>query len=307
VKKFQLTGLVAATHTPFGSDGSLRLGLVQKQAEHFLKSDIRSVFIGGTTGECHSLTFRERQQLTERWLEVIQGTQLQVVVHVGGNCLSDAKALAAHAQQLGATAVAAMAPSYFKPSRLETLLDFCAEIAASAPELPFYYYHIPILTGVSFGMADFLQGARERMPNLAGLKFTDSDFMQLQQCLQLGDGAFDVLSGFDEMLLAALSLGVQGAVGSTYNFAAPIYHRMMKAWAAGDIKAARSEQFRSVQLVHALQRCGSMGAGKAVMRMVGVDVGPARLPISNPSPEQFTSLQAELNKLGFFDWIQRSL
>ena len=105
-------------------------------------------------------------------------------------------------------------------------------------------------------------------------------------------------------LLYTLSLGAASAVGSSYNFAAPVYQRLMAAFARGDLAAARVEQFRSVQLIKLLAGYGYLGAAKAVMNMLGVDVGPARLPNNTPPPEQTAQLRDGLEKLGFFDWIK---
>ena len=109
----KLIGLVAATHTPFDTHGQLSLAAVEKQAEHLLRTGVNAVFIGGSTGECHSLTVEERRALAERWSEVVRGSSLRLVVHVGSNCLADARALASQAQARGAAAIAALAPSYF--------------------------------------------------------------------------------------------------------------------------------------------------------------------------------------------------
>ncbi len=298
----RLTGLVAATHTPFHADGSLNLAIVEKQAAHLLTNGVRTAFIGGSTGESHSLSLEERRALAKRWFEVTRGSDLKVVVHVGSNCLTDAAALARQAQELGALAVSALTPSYFKPRSVDVLIDCCAQIACAAPETPFYFYDIPVLTGVNLSMPDFLAAARERIPNLAGLKFTNPDLMSYQLCLRAQDGAFDCPWGIDEALLAALAMGATSAVGSTYNFAAPIYHRLMTAFAKGDLAAARTEQFRSVQLIQVLARPGYMGAAKALMKTLGVDVGPARLPNTSLTQEQSAALERELRTLGFFDW-----
>ena len=306
MSRLRITGLVAATHTPFHADGSLNLDVVARQAGHLLANGIQFAYIGGTTGECHSLTLLERQQLASRWLDATRGTALKVVIHVGANCLSDAKALAAQAQELGAAAIAAMPPSYFKPRTLDLLIACCADIAAAAPRLPFYYYDIPHMTGVSLPMSEFLEQAKARVPTLAGLKFTNNDLMQLQCCMRAAGSELDVLFGFDEMLLPALALGVNGAVGSTYNFAAPLYHRVMKAFNAGDWAGARAQQLRSVTLIEILNRHGFMGATKAVMQMLGVQVGPPRLPMAALSGEDAIALRSGLEQAGFFDWIRLS-
>lgn len=300
----KLSGLVAAAHTPFAADGTLNLSIVEKQAAHLLKNKVQVAFIAGSTGESHSLSLDERRRLAQRWLEVARGTKLEVIVHVGSNCLADARELAAHAQKSGARAVSALAPSYFKPRTVDGLVDCCAFVASAAPELPFYFYDIPALTGVSLSMPEFLAHGREKIPNLAGIKWTNADLYSYQICQHV-PGGFDLPWGNDEYLLAALALGTTGAVGSTYCFAAPIYHRLMKAFTAGNLIAAREEQLRSCQLVQTLAGYGYMGAAKTVLKMVGVDVGPARLPNSNLTPQQIKKLRGELEVLGFFDWINR--
>lgn len=299
-----ITGLVAATHTPFHADGSLNLAVVEKQAAHLLANGVKRAFIGGTTGESHSLSLAERRALTERWMEVTKGSELKVVVHVGANCLGDVRDLAAQAQSLGAEAISALTPSYFKPRDVASLVACCAEIASAAPELPFFFYDIPGFTGVSLSMPQFLEQATDRIPNLAGIKFTNPDGMMFQQCLHQNGGAFSILWGTDECLLAGLALGATGAVGSTYNFTAPIYHRLITAFEAVDFETARLEQKRSVDLVARLAAIGYMGAAKAVMGLLGVPVGPARLPHANPDATQVAALKTDLENMGFFDWVK---
>ena len=300
----RLHGLVVAAHTPFHADGSLNLGAVEKQAAHFLRQNLNFIFAGGTTGECHSLTLDERRALAQRWVEVARGTALKIVIHVGSNCLADARTLAAQAQALGATAIAAFSPSYFKPRNLDALIACCADIASAAPETPFYFYDIPSMTGVNFPMTEFIAQAPAKVPTLAGLKFTNPDLMTYQSLLRADDGAWDVPFGVDEHFLGGLAVGARGAVGSGYNFAAPIYQRLMKSFAAGDIAAAREEQFRGAQLVQLLIGHGYMSSAKAIMEMLGVPVGPARLPHSALTTEQNTSLRRQLETMGFFEWVK---
>ena len=203
----RFVGLVAATHTPFHASGVLNLAAVERQAEHLLANGVRAVFIGGSTGESLSLSYDERRRLTDRWVDVARGTPLRIVVHVGSNCLADSEGLAAQAHQRSTAAIAAMAPSFFKPRTVGDLLDWCAAIAIAAGDTPFYFYHIPTMTGVALSMPELLDRAAARVPNCAGLKFTDSDLMALQMCLRAQGGRYDVLWGSDENLLAALAPG----------------------------------------------------------------------------------------------------
>lgn len=301
---FKLSGLVAATHTPFHADGQLNLSAVEKQAEHMHRTGVQSVFVGGTTGESQSLTVDERLALAKRWKEVVAGSKLNLVVHVGANCLSDSRQLAAQAESIGASAIAAVAPSYFKPKNVEVLVQCCAEIAGAAPSLPFYYYDIPVLTGLSLSVPEFLARAPERIPTLVGAKFTNPDLTAYQECVHVADGRFDMPWGVDECLLGALAIGATGAVGSTYNFAAPIYNRIIAAFKEHNFEVARKEQYRAVQLIRLLAGIGFMGAAKAVMGFLGVDVGPARLPNTVLTVEQQSTLKTSLERLGYFDWIR---
>jgi N-acetylneuraminate lyase len=300
---FALTDLVAATFTPFDADGALRLEVVEQQAEHLVANQVGTAFIGGTTGEYSSLTFKERQALADRWAGVARGTKLQLVVHVGSNCLEDSKMLASQAQRLGAVAISALAPCYFKPRDSEALLESMAAVAAAAPETPFYYYEIPSMTGITISPAKFLARAAERIPNFAGLKFSSNDLSEYQLCLAMRYGSYDLPFGSDEILLAALVLGARGAVGSSFNYAAPLYHRMLAAFKERDLIAAQREQLRGARLIRLFTDFGLMAAGKATMEMLGVPVGPPRLPHLALADNDRERLRYDLEQLGFFEWI----
>jgi N-acetylneuraminate lyase len=264
---------------------------------------LRGVFIAGTTGDFSSLTVDERKALCDRWMEVA-GDTLRVTVHVGSNCRADAIELAAHARQAGVAAIAVAPPGYFKPATVNDLVDFCAPIAAEVEPLPFYYYHIPSMTGVRLPMSEFLYESRFRIPNLRGLKFSHDDLVDLQGCVALEKGAYDILLGFDEALLAGLCLGVRGAVGCTYNFAGRHYLRLIRAFESGDITAARAAQLEATLMVKTLASFGFMAASKAVMSLIGVDCGPVRAPLRNLTPAQLDQL---VDKLGAFDIFERPL
>jgi N-acetylneuraminate lyase len=291
-------GLVPATLTPFTASGELDLAPVEKQAELLVRDGISAAFVGGTTGEFSSLTLDERLALAKRWAEVLKGTPVRLVVHVGANCLAESRRLAAQAESLGAAAVAMVSPNYFKPKSAEVLIDCCADVAKAAPRTPFYFYDIPSMTGVTFNVADWIDAAAEHIPNLAGVKFTNPDLMTYQRLLRAGGGRFDVLFGMDEQLLAAAALGGRGAVGSGYNFAAPLFHRILAAAAKGDFESARADQFRAVQLIVLMFRLGYLACAKELMRTRGADLGPVRLPQTNLTPEQLATLHRELEQIG---------
>lgn len=296
-----LSGLIAAPHTPFRPDGSVALEVISQQARLLAHNRVAGAFICGTTGEGPSLTSAERRAIAEAWIAA-RPAGLSVIVHVGHLCLADARALAAHAQEIGAGAIATVAPSFFKPSSQTELVAWCAEVAAGAPRLPFYYYTIPSMTNVALSAADFLAAAETHIPNLAGIKFTFENLMDFQRATAHGNGKFNVLFGRDEILLAGLGLGAKGAVGSTYNFAAPLYSRIIEAFNRGDLDSARRDQMRAVEFISVLDRHGGLAAGKSVMKLIGLDCGPVRLPIKALTDRDEASLREGLQRIGFFEY-----
>jgi N-acetylneuraminate lyase len=302
MNSFKFHGLCPATHTPFDASGDLNLAVVEKQAAHLQARKIDKAFVCGTTGESASLQASERVALVERWAKVGPAWGIQVVAHVGTNSLRDAKTLASVAQAHGLTAVSMIAPTYFKPKSVSELVDCCAEVAAGAPNLPFYYYDIPPLTGLNFACDEFLQLASKKIPNLAGVKYSNPDLGTYLLCKRLEGGRFDLPWGIDEYYLSALAMGAQGGVGSTYNFVPGPLQRMIAAYAENDHATAQLEQTRLMQVIRIVAQRGYMGSAKALMTHLGVPVGPARLPNTNPSPEKLHNMLSELEAIGFFQW-----
>jgi N-acetylneuraminate lyase len=299
---FKLGGLVAAPYTPFDRSGDLNLSVVERQADTLLAGGVRGAFVCGTTGEGMSLTTDERMRVAKRWADVCRGTSLNVVVHVGHTCQRDAMALARDAHEVGAAAIAALPPFFFKPASVDQVVEFMRPIAAAGEGLPFYYYQIPSMTGVTLPVYDFLQLAGERIPQLHGVKFTHGDLMDYQRCLRVADGRYEIAWGVDEMLLGALAAGATSAVGSTYNYAAPLYGKLINAFRDGDLMTARACAARSVDMIAVLLKHGVLRTGKATMAMIGVDCGPTRSPVPPMADEEAATVRRAYERIGFFDW-----
>ena len=236
--KLGITGIVAAPHTPFGSDGAPATGVVRDQAALLAEASIAGVFICGTTGEGLSLSVEERLVVAEAWKEALPDG-MRLLVHVGHNSIAEARRLVDHAQGIGADGIAALSPSFFRPPGPEQLVAFCGEVAGVASRVPFYYYDIPSMTGVDLPMVDFARRAMERIPSFAGIKFTRKDPPEFGRLVELGGDRLDLFFGYDECLIDGLLHGAKTTVGSTYNYAAPLYHHLMKAHADGDIAKAQ--------------------------------------------------------------------
>jgi len=229
-----------------------------------------------------------------------------VIVQVGHDSLREARLLAAHARSAGASAISAIPPGFFKVDRLELLVDCLGEICAAAPDLPFYYYHIPRLTAARFDVVELLRLGVARLPALQGVKYSDYTIFELQACVELENGRFNILFGSDEMLLSGLAGGAQGAVGTTYSFALPLYQRIFSAFQCGQIGEAQRLQSLSVQMLRIINRYATastnLPAMKSIMKLVGLDCGPLRLPLPSLSSQQERELEVALRAIGFFDW-----
>lgn len=296
----RLNGLVAATYTPLRADDSVNTTAIPPLVDHLLQQGVQGLYVCGSTGEGMSLSTSERKVVAGEYVKAADG-RVPVIVQVGHNSLKDASDLAAHAQQIGADIVSATCPSYFKVASVETLIACMAEIASAAPNLPFYYYHIPALTGSAIDMIQFLSDADSRIPNLAGLKYTDTKLFEFQECLELNSGQFDVVWGCDEMLLGALATGAQAAIGSTYNIAAPLYARLIAAFHNGDLSAAKDLQSKSVKMIRTLCEFPFHPAMKAVLSMQGFEMGDCRLPQGALSKDEKRLLETRLRDISFFE------
>jgi N-acetylneuraminate lyase len=298
--------LIAATVTSFDESGEVCTNVIGPMIDRLIESGVDGLYVCGSTGEGMSLTCDERKRVVEATVEAADG-RVPVVVQVGHNSLKDARELAEHAALNGAAAISATCPSYFKIGETETLVVSMAEIAKVAPQTPFYYYHIPSLTGSPIDVVEFLRRGGDEIATLAGLKYTDTLLHQFQQCMRLDGGRFNVLWGCDEMLLGALATGAGGAIGSTYNIAAPLYQSLIAAFAAGETGSAQDLQSRSVEMVNVMKGYPFHAALKAIMQMLGMPGGACRLPLRDLTGDEAKRLRKQLESIGFFEWCGHRL
>lgn len=293
--KYQhLQGLIAAPFTPMDSNGNINTTIIPSYYQFLKCNGVTGAFICGSTGEGVSLTAVEKRQVAKAWADASNGdADFKVMLFLGGTSIADCKELALYAKEIGLYAISFTAPFYFKPANVDMLAKACAEIASVVPDMPFYYYHIPVLTGVGFAMYDLLQAIDETIPNFAGIKYTHEDFMDFLSCIHYKNKKYDMLWGRDENMLSALVLGTKGAVGSTFNYAAPLYHRLMDAFAKNDFEAAAALQQQSIDMIRLLGKYGGIATGKAYMKLVGVDCGAFRLPVKNMDSNAFELFKAD--------------
>lgn len=295
-----LEGLIAAPFTPMHKDGSLNTDLIPRYYEMLKANGVTGAFICGSTGEGVSMTMQEKKASARAWSTATgEDKDFKVMLFLGGTSIADCKELALYAKQLGLYAISFTSPFYFKPANAAVLATACAEVAGSVPDMPFYYYHIPVLTGVNIAMYDLLQEIDGKIPNFAGIKYTHEDFMDFLSCLRFQNGKYDMLWGRDENMLSALVLGTRGAVGSTFNYAAPLYYQLIDAFNNNNLERAQALQQQAIDMIRLLGKYGGIATGKSYMKLIGMDCGEFRLPVKNMSAEQFTLFKKDVERLNF--------
>ena len=298
----KIIGLIDAPFTPFHANGDVNLEPIAAYAAMLQKNGLKGVFINGSSGEGYMLTTDERKALAEKWVSCVP-TGFKVIVHVGSCCLRESVELARHAQQIGAWGIGSMAPPFPKIGRIEELVKYCEQIAAAAPELPFYYYHIPAFNGAFLPMLDLLKAVDGRIPNFAGIKYTFESLYEYNQCRLYANGKYDMLHGQDETILPSLAQGgAQGGIGGTTNYNGRELVAIIDAWKRGDIEAARDHQNFAQEVINVICHFrGNIVGGKRIMKLIGFDLGPNRVPFQNMTDEEEQRMKAELESIHFFD------
>lgn len=298
----KIKGLLVAPFTPFDKKGELDLGPIADYGKLLKTNGLVGVFINGSSGEGYMLTVDERMKLAEKWVSTVP-EDFKVIVHVGATCIKDSFKMAQHAQEIGAYGIGAMASPFPKAGRVEELVKYCEEIACGAPNLPFYFYHIPVLNGVYLPMLPFLKTAEERIPNLAGIKYTYESQYEYNQCMLYKDGKFDMLHGLDETILSGLVMGgAQGGISGTGNYIGNILVGIINEYNNGNIEKARELQNYAQEVINVIAKYrGNIVCGKRIMKFLGLNLGINRTPFQNITDEEETVIRKELEAIDFFN------
>lgn len=303
MKTFEkIEGLIDAPFTPFKENGDINLAPIPQYAAMLKANGLKGVFINGSSGEGYMLTDEERMALAEAWVAAAPA-DFKVIVHVGSCCVRSSRRLAEHAAKIGAWGIGAMAPPFPKIGRVEELVKYIEEIACGAPELPFYYYHIPAFNGAFLPMVQLLEAVDGRVPNFAGIKYTFESMYEYNQCRLYKDGKYDMLHGQDETILPCLAMGgARGGIGGTTNYNGRELVGIIEAWKAGDLELARERQNFSQEVINVICKYrGNIVGGKRIMKLIGLDLGKNRIPFRNMTDQEEAAMKADLESIGFFE------
>ena len=237
-------------------------------------------YVMGSTGECFLLDEQERMDALKLVVSAVRG-RATVVAHIGSVSTRQAVRLAGHAALVGADAISSVPPFYYKYS-FDGILSHYRTIVDAVP-LPMIIYNFPALSGVTFTMDQLRQFAED--PRIVGVKHTSMDLFQLERIHTLIP-RFALFSGHDEVFLAGLAMGAQGAIGSTFNIMAPKFLRILRLFRANRIAEAQAEQNSANQVIAALVEAGVFPGIKYFLDKRGLICHGCRTPMSNLTADQ---------------------
>lgn len=301
--------ILAAAFTPMYPDGTVNYSKVPALYTHAWATQVNGIFLNGTTGECMSLSRAERMRLVETWMQEkqVRSEKLKIVAHVGSASLVEAGELAAHAQSLGVDGIAMVPTFYFRPKDLNDLVNQCVYVASASSSTPFYFYNIPSLTGVNFPLIRFLEIASKRIPNFAGIKNSFNDLVDYQYCLHYAKDNYALYWGTDEVFTMVYAAGNRHFVGSTYNYMNSLYLKLIEAFSEGDMNAMLKLQADADSIYQVILAYNNIISGKEVMKYLGVDCGPVRIPLNKLSLADSEVLLGKLKATPLFEYAPKNV
>jgi len=297
-------GIFAALPTAFDANDRIDAAALVHIVENLLKRGVEGFYVGGSTGECFLLSEDEREAVLETVLTAA-GNKVPVIAHVGALSSHAAVSLARHAARAGATAASAAPPLYFN-YETDEIVGYYADIA-EASGLPVIVYNIPAFSGRNFGA----QGLEKllNIPGVAGLKHTSMNLYELERIRKRFPEKV-IFSGYDEVFLAALSLGADGMIGSTVNLMPELFLGMRSALLAGDLAEARELQNKANSVIESLSGGSFFPSLKYALALSGLPCGECRRPfqpISNKRKELIASSLVEYGILKHGDRVLKGV
>ncbi|CAH0728571.1 unnamed protein product, partial [Brenthis ino] len=300
---FTARGLCPPVFTPLNEDYSVNYEAIAPYAKFLADNGIKSVLVGGTTGEHMSLSVADRKKIVDEWVKEGKSIGLHIMVQVGGAPLADVLDLARYCSEVGVDSLLTLPELYFKPQTASELVSYVELIANVAPNLPVLYYHIPSMSKVEINMPSFVTEATIRIPNFKGIKFTSNDLSEGAQVLRCLKDGQEMFLGADTLLAPAALLGIKSSIGTTFNLFPRLAQDILDAVDRADIAEARALQEKLSLAIEAHTVEGPwVPIMKAGMEIVtGIQVGPPSLPQRPLSKEAKNKIASRLKALKLID------
>lgn len=281
MKNTDLKGIFSALLTSFDQNGNLNERGIREIVRHNIDTmKVDGLYVGGSTGENFMLSTEEKKEIF-RIVKDEAKEDVRLIAQVGSINIKESVALAKYVTELGYDAISAVTPFYYKFSFPE-IKEYYNTIVNSCDNR-MIIYSIPFLTGVNMTVAQF--GELFENEKIIGIKFTAADFFLLERTRTAFPDKL-IWSGFDEMMLPAASLNVDGAIGSTYNVNGIRARQIFTLAKEGKIKEALELQQITNDLIEAILNNGLYPTLKDILEEQGVHAGYCRRPMESSSPEQ---------------------
>lgn len=296
--KQKLSGMYAALMTAMDEAGAFDPKRQRMLTDYVGRQGLRGLYVGGSSGESgllESPALLEQQAVVA---ECVRGSDQVLIAHVGLPSLGDSVRLARNAAALGYDALSALPPHSY-PFSDEELFGYYRALAA-ATDLPLIVYEIPLRTGRPLPL-DLLVRILD-LPNVAGIKFTSTDLFKLSMLRRKRPEKL-YFFGFDEIYLGAAVLGVDGGIGTTYNLFGKLYARLHQLVGAGQMSEAQELQRLSQEFVEILLETGVLPGMKAAFRVIGIDCGKTRAPMTARTASSESLLRPFLERPDVSPWL----
>lgn len=289
----KLTGIITALVTPFDKDGKIMYDALQRHVDYLINQGIDGFYVNGSTGESFLMTPEERKKTVEAVIEANAG-RVTVINHCGAIGTDLSLDLIRHSANLEVDAISSVPPFYYGFSKDE-LLSYYNDLA-NASDKPFIVYNMPKFSGVVITPA--LMAELRKNPKIQGLKFTHNDFFALER-IKTSDPDLIIYNGYDEMAICGMSLGCDGAIGSTYNVLAPMIIKLRGQCINNDYQAALETQREVNEHIASMVDTGKLFAvlKKVISIKENVDFGICRRPFAELDAEDIKYCEKLAEKL----------
>lgn len=293
MKKVVFQGSAVALITPMNPNGSVNFDALEKLIEFQVKSGSAAVVACATTGESPVLSHEEHCEVIDFIVRKVNG-RVPVIASSGSNDTRYAVELSRALQGLGADALLMITPYYNKTSQAGFIRHF--NFVADRVDIPIILYNIPSRTGCNILPETYRELAKH--PNIVGTKEANGDISALAKTISLCGDDLSVYSGEDSQTLPMLSLGGKGVISTTANILPKEMNQICTDYFKGDFEASRTAFLKYLELMDTLFIDVNPIPVKAAVRLLGLDCGECRMPLTTLSEENAKRLYNVMEKYG---------
>lgn len=269
-----LKGIFSALLVAFDEDGNINEKGIRETVRHNIDNmKVDGLYVGGSTGENFMLSTEDKKRIFKIAMDECKG-EVAMIAQVGALDLREAVELGKYATELGYNALSAVTPFYYKFT-FEEIKNYYNTIVNETNN-KMIVYSISLLTGVSMSVEQFAELFENK--NIVGVKFTEGNFYLMERLRHAFPDKL-LYSGFDEMLLSATVLNVDGAIGSTYNINGVNAKKIFTLAKEGKIDEARELQRQANNMIEAILGNGLFQTLKEILKCQGVDAGYCKEPL----------------------------